>query len=121
MSNGFNAIFGLVVVGIVGTIGFSIIQQTADNGQTTEVVQDVYVTVVNGTEQSTAQKRVVMKSGNTYMVEDSTIGFHYNSGDLYAKLMLNKGKAVCIRSYGSRIPFMSAFPNVVAVYEGACN
>lgn len=76
-------------------------------------VQDGYISY---DKDNKAQKRIITTSGETFTVEDQMLGqFVFNSADVYSQLLLNKGKEICVKSFGYRNTFMSVFPNIVEI------
>ena len=57
------------------------------------------------------------ENGNVqvYAVEDSFVQFRFNSSDEYAKIKV--GETYTFKVVGSRIPFLSEYPNIVDIQK----
>lgn len=60
---------------------------------------------------------VVFTNKGVYENKDTIVYFKFNSSDVHNALLGMKGKEVLIRSYGFRIPFFSAYKNIIGVAE----
>lgn len=109
------AVIGVAVL-VVGFIVFTLINAlhvqehqgcvVTDKDRTTKVTSDG-----NGGTTSRSDARVYTENCGTFVVADSLLSWTWSSADTYASIKV--GETYDFTTRGFRIPFFSAFPNIV--------
>lgn len=101
-------IFGGIGVLFVGGIGFGVFNATH-----VETHEDCIVTEKDRTRNSDggSDARVYTENCGTFQVADSLLSMTWSSADTYASI--DAGETYDFTTRGFRIPFFSAFPNIV--------
>lgn len=102
------AIGGLAMLVIFGLLGFGIYSATH-----VETHQDCTVTEKDRTTKAEggSDARVYTENCGTFQVADSILSWTFSSADTYASIEV--GETYDFKTRGFRIPFLSAFPNIV--------
>lgn len=83
-------------------------------------VSDTVVTKINGTEVKRYEKSdvyLVFTDAGVFQNSDAWYRLKWNSSDLQNRVLKLKDKQVAIQKYGWRMPFFSAYENIVDIKE----